>query len=158
MARWKDAYQYSQVSADQITLELDLLSIKTPDKIVEYAVTHPESEMYKCFNWDDTKAAQHYRLWEARMMVNHLVASYRVIVEEEPHTITINIFSSISTDDGRQYVKTEDGIDDEVLRAKIISEVKSSLSSATLKMCAFETFFKVAHVRTVKKVLEEMEV
>lgn len=43
-----------------------------PGQIVSYAQKHPKSELHKCFTWDDTKAAQKWRLQEARMIVANL--------------------------------------------------------------------------------------
>lgn len=48
-----------------------------PAHIVERA-KDSNSELHKCFEWDDTKAANQYRLTQARKLVNNLV-----IIESE---------------------------------------------------------------------------
>ena len=57
----------------------------TPIMIVEYAETHPHSELHKCFTWDDTEAARKYRLVEARMIVRNLVVTRRDASDAEKH-------------------------------------------------------------------------
>lgn len=44
----------------------------TPEEIVEKA-NDPDSELHKCFEWDDTIAAHKYRLTQAREIVRSLV-------------------------------------------------------------------------------------
>lgn len=45
----------------------------TPTQIVEYAREHKDSELYKCFDWDDTVAAEKWRLQQARTVVCNIV-------------------------------------------------------------------------------------
>lgn len=45
----------------------------TPDDIVEKAEDEPESELHKCFEWDDRKAARGYRLQQARLIMANIV-------------------------------------------------------------------------------------
>ena len=44
----------------------------TPEEVLEKA-KDPDSELHKCFEWDDTKAAHQYRLQQARMVMRNLV-------------------------------------------------------------------------------------
>ena len=44
----------------------------TPEEVVKKA-ENPDSELHKCFEWDDTKAAYQYRLQQARTVMRNLV-------------------------------------------------------------------------------------
>lgn len=46
----------------------------TPEEIVEKA-NDPDSELHKCFEWDDTIAAHKYRLTQAQLIVRSLVVT-----------------------------------------------------------------------------------
>lgn len=46
----------------------------TPEEIVEKA-NDPDSELHKCFEWDDTVAAHKYRLTQAQLIVRSLVVT-----------------------------------------------------------------------------------
>ena len=52
-----------------------------PAEIVE-AAKDEESELHKCFEWDDTKAAHKYRLTQARTLVLNLVITESKPTEE----------------------------------------------------------------------------
>jgi anion-transporting ArsA/GET3 family ATPase len=62
-------------SADAEKCYNEILSIgktATAQQILDYA-RNPNSELHKCFEWDDTVAAEKYRLQQARNVVCHLV-------------------------------------------------------------------------------------
>lgn len=44
----------------------------TPESVLEKA-KDPTSELHKCFEWDDTKAAEKYRLTQARQMIQFII-------------------------------------------------------------------------------------
>ena len=58
-----------------MTIESELLNIKgdadllVAEDIVDWAREHPTSELHKQFEWDNRKAADEYRLWQARRVV-----------------------------------------------------------------------------------------
>lgn len=48
--------------------------------ILEYAERHKDSELYKCFEWDDSEASRKYRLQQAR----NIICSISLEIREEP--------------------------------------------------------------------------
>jgi len=58
-----------------MTIQSELLAIKgdddllLPKDIVDWARKHPHSDLYKQFEWDNKKAAEEYRIWQARRIV-----------------------------------------------------------------------------------------
>jgi hypothetical protein len=155
---WKQTYAFRNADAEKVYAELsNLPGAKVPRRIWQ-AAENPDMEMHKCFTWDREKAVEKCWDQEARMMCNHLVVS----VERQntdpanPEYLTINAFVSLPTDDGQQYVRVEDGRTDEVLRARIRSEVKSFLSRAQSKMQNCEEYFSQEEVSGIGAVLQEM--
>ena len=55
----------------------------TPEEIVEKA-RGTGTELHKCFEWDDTKAAEKYRLHQARQVIHHLVIKQEEQSDEKP--------------------------------------------------------------------------
>lgn len=53
----------------------------TPQDVLEYA-RDPQTELHKCFDWDNTTAADKWRKQQARWVCNSLVVT--VIKEEQP--------------------------------------------------------------------------
>lgn len=70
---------YKGVDAQKVAEEImSIGETATPTQIVEKA-RDEKSELHKCFEWNDAKAAMAYRLQQARTVVHVLV-----IEEEEP--------------------------------------------------------------------------
>lgn len=63
-----------------------------PQQMVDYAKTHKKSELHKCFTWDNSTAADKYRLYEARQIQRNLIIT-RVPMpesqEQKPKTIRL---------------------------------------------------------------------
>lgn len=68
------------------------------------AARRPTHPLHKKFTWDDTKAAQEYRLWQAR----EIIAEFRIIepVSEKPIHVWISLKSDRKAKGG--YRESED--------------------------------------------------
>lgn len=94
MYTWK----YSGFSADAnlVGNELEELENKgelSSERVLRYAENNPNSELHKCFEWDDTEAARKYRLKQA----NQILCSISLEIKEEPvkkQRVYVNIKSS----------------------------------------------------------------
>jgi hypothetical protein len=78
--------------AEKVNADLENISEKTPENIVDYAESHTDSELYKCFTWDDTKAAREYRKQEARKVLQLLVYSDDEAEAEEREPIQVRVY------------------------------------------------------------------
>lgn len=47
-----------------------------PEIVVEWARAHPESALHGRFEWNDDKAAQQHRLWQARQLITSVEVTY----------------------------------------------------------------------------------
>ena len=63
----------------------------TPEEIVE-AAEDETTELHKCFEWDDSKAAKGYRLYQARILTSQLIFK-RDKTEENPSPAPIRVYS-----------------------------------------------------------------
>ena len=69
---WKMSF-FSAANAEKCYEEIQTIGESvTPKQILDYA-RNPETELHKCFEWDDSIAAEKFRLHQARMVVCHLV-------------------------------------------------------------------------------------
>ena len=68
-----------------------------PEHLIEYAQRHKDSELYKCFEWDDTEAARKYRIKQASI----IVSSISVEIREEPKEIQ-KIYFSVSDSETKE--------------------------------------------------------
>ena len=100
--RWKLSGIYK---ADAATVAGEIASIgdnATPQQIVDRA-KDPNSELHKCFTWDDTIAAEKYRLCEARQVVRLLVIDRSQETENEP---PVRVFFKVDNTKSEGYKQT----------------------------------------------------
>ena len=70
--------------ADAQTVAKELESIKcTPENIVDYAKSE-DTELHKCFEWDDSIAGHKYRCMQAQKVVRSLVITREDTGEKTP--------------------------------------------------------------------------
>lgn len=60
----------------------------SPAQIVEYA-KNPDTELNKCFTWNDAEAANKYRIYEARQVVCNLIVHKENGDKQEPTPIRL---------------------------------------------------------------------
>lgn len=76
-AKWKPGFSLFKADAQRVAEELAELGDEiTPARILDKA-RDSDTELHKCFEWDDTVAAEKYRLTQARQIVCHLVIKER---------------------------------------------------------------------------------
>ena len=105
-----------KADANKVYADLEKIKEKTPQIIVDYAEAHPKSELHKCFTWDDTKAANEWRKYEARQVVRLLV--FKDDSEEEPTKIRVLQKVSEGYKPVTQIVRNEDEYKELLKRAK----------------------------------------
>lgn len=101
-ATWKSGTSGLHRADAQLVYE-EIIAIgdsATPEQIVE-AATNPDSELHKCFEWNDTEAARKYRIFHARQVVCHLVIKQEQ--ESENATPPTEIRLLHKTDNGSGY-------------------------------------------------------
>lgn len=129
-----------KADAEKVHSELGTIGTKSPQNIVDYAEAHPDSELYKCFTWDDTKAANEWRKQEARQVCRLLV-----FADDETNEPTqIRVLQKAT--DAYEPVKTIVRNNDEY--AKLLARAKAELK-------AFRERYK--QINELEKVLEAID-
>ena len=105
-----------KADANKVYADLEKIKEKTPQNIVDYAEAHPKSELHKCFTWDDTKAANEWRKFEARQVVRLLV--FEDENEEEPTRIRVLQKTAEAYKPVTQIIRNEDEYKELLKRAK----------------------------------------
>ena len=65
----------------------------TNTSVLEFARRNKNSELNKCFEWDDTKAGESYR----RIQANQILKSIAIVVNDEKPAETTRAFVNIKT-------------------------------------------------------------
>lgn len=93
----------AQKCADEIMGICEELESATPQQILEKA-RDSSTELHKCFTWDDTEAAEKWRISEARAVVRNL----KIIEQkpdEQPEPTTIRVFYKTDNESGYKPTK-----------------------------------------------------
>lgn len=123
MVTWKIKGLYK---ADAETVYSEITAIGdsfSPEQIVE-AARDENTELHKCFTWDDTVAAQKYREHQARMLVASLVIKTETS-DKEPVAVRV-IASTAVRNEYKPVVKLIESEQDYAdLLARAINELKT---------------------------------
>jgi hypothetical protein len=97
-----------------------------PQQMVDYAKSHKSSELYKCFTWSDSIAADKYRLYEARQIQRNLIIRKLPTPEnQEQQPKTIRLMMRTETTGGYKSIINIMRNDDE--REKLLVMAKNEL-------------------------------
>ena len=133
--QWKDKVFSTSIrnaNPQKVGIELESLPIADPKSIVDFARSRKKSELHKCFTWDDDKAAELWRMEEARTIVQSIiVVEDRDEPESEP--ITYRAFESVKIGGQRRYMKTTTCLHDDDLRAQVFGEISNSIGELSQK-------------------------
>ena len=131
----KVRYKAYDFAGDPLKVKLEIDSIiektgdATPEKIVEMA-RDSSTELYKCFTWDDKKAADKWRLHEARVLVCNIVVDAE---DAEEETTSIRCFYKTDYNDGYKPTK---------IIVQQPDEYKKLLNNALAELEAFQRKYK----------------
>lgn len=138
VVRWKPGMgKIYNADAEKVAGEIsEIGETATPEQIVEKAEDE-NTELHKCFEWDDTEAARKYRIVQARDVVRHLYI-VKVPTEEpeeaqEPFEIKIEkadsfrYFSHLNSEPG--YSQTIHIVKDEDRYKELLDQAKRELKS-----------------------------
>ena len=105
--------------------KLEFAGELSADEILKFAKNNPESEIYKCFEWDNTIAGEKYRRYQANLMVS----SISVKIKEEP-VETQRVYVSVKTalDDKRTFKNIKEVLKNDEEYQQLIDKAKQSFT------------------------------
>lgn len=126
---WK--YTGSFGDAQKIGEELENIELSgeiTNTKVLQFAKNNPNSELYKCFEWDDKIAGENYRLLKA----SQIISSISFVVEEEPMKKQ-KIYFSIKSEkqEARKFKNIKDILEDDEDYKALLDKAKDELERCT---------------------------
>lgn len=117
-----------------------------PHEVVE-AARNPESPLHPHFEWDDSAAAESYRLEQARRLIR-----VHVVVSDTPTSATVRAFVSLTPDrkTGGGYRPISKVLDDVQMRKQLLKDALAELETFRRK---YERLRELAPVlRAIDKV------
>lgn len=115
---------YFSADAQLVGEELEKLEFAgelNADEVLKFARNNPESETYKCFEWDNTIAGEKYR----RLQASSILSSISVKVKEEP-VETQRVYVSVKTalDDKRTFKNIKEVLKNDEEYQQLIDRAK----------------------------------
>lgn len=114
-----------------------------PAKVVKYA-EDPNTALHTRFTWDDTAAAQQYRLWQARQVIR---LEFQVVAGSNGAQREVRAFVSLVDgrrgDEDRGYRGIIEVLSDEDLRVKLLNEAKAEMNTFRRKYGLLSELAKV---------------
>jgi len=125
---WKGGYHAPAIKAQTVGEHLDLIKERkgklTADIVLSDA-RRKRSPIHKVFDWDDTTAANKFRLSQAGMLIRAINVTY---VEDEAVEGTVRAFVHV-TEGTEQYVNVVDAMSDPAMRAEVITKAEHEVAA-----------------------------
>ena len=141
--KWK-AKSMQRADPKKVGLELEKLRLKKkgfiqPKDVVEQAAKSNKSELYKCFEWNDKKAADKYRIEQAGLIIRAIVK----VVEIDDETVEVKCFESVRMEVDNKitpfYVAIADVLSNKDMSAQVFGDMQDSIDELRTK---FELYGK----------------
>jgi len=130
--QWRTPWLYPDVAPQDAAAELEQSkgadgTFNAADVVARAAL--PDALFHKCFEWDDTLAAQRHREQQARNLICNLVVCVTCGAEEKP----VRQFAYVSTEARKGYTPTLAALGNPDERADILRRAKRELESFQVK-------------------------
>lgn len=101
-----------------------------PEQVLEKA-KDKKSELHKCFDWNDTSAAEKFRLIQARDVIRHLIVIHQDDEDEEKEPVQFRVMLKNERDRESGYKQT-------VVMVRDADEYKKLLEQAYAELHSFK--------------------
>lgn len=106
----------TKIKRELLRLEQEI-GYLTPRDIVQSAKS-PSSPLHNTFDWNDTTAADKYRIVQARMLLTRI----RINLEGENAPAFVNVKVIIGNVESNRYISTEKAMSDEEMSRQVIAQ------------------------------------
>lgn len=126
--RWKDGARFG-VDAQKAGTELERIRVRHNGRLepewVVHAAKSERNPLHPLFEWDDTVAAQNWRVDQARGVIR----SVEVVVEQAEESTPIRAFVSVIRGNDRSYTSVEHAMSDPALRQQVLRAALKELEA-----------------------------
>lgn len=120
----------------------------TPSTVLDEA-RDPDSALHPHFVWDDTEAAERYRLVQAQ----GLIRRYKItVVTAAEQTVRVRAYTSLPSEDGPAYMDTREAMSQPGSRELIMQQAMRDIAALRAKYQALLDFDEVLRASIGRKV------
>jgi len=146
--QWKKGSCF-KANADKCKAEIDSIPYKLPINIVNFA-RDGKTELHKCFEWNDTKAAEKWRLNQAQRICGSIERiEFDTATKQE---YFVKVFEKESNKHGAPYRNVVEAFNDQEFKAVIINRVRNEIEALERETDSYQRFF--ANPARLKKAMK----
>lgn len=145
--QWKmNLYKVNAQSAGEYLASLESRDGEViPFVLVEESKSET-SILHPCFEWDDDKAAEHYRIHQAKSLIRNIVIVYQKDEKAEPVAVRAFIHTCEADEKQPRYISIETALSDEVLKNRLLESAIRELNEFRRKYKDLVELSKVFHI------------
>lgn len=96
----------------------------TAEEVLKFAKMNPESETYKCFEWDNKIAGEKYRKYQAQQIMASI--SLKVVVDEKEEKQKVYVSVKTTQDDIRKFKNIKEVLKNDEEYQQLVDKAKKS--------------------------------
>ena len=133
---WKYKFNANAQKVGEELEDIEKTKEISKENVLDYARKNTNSELYKCFEWDDKIAGEKYRLRQA----SNIISSISFEIEEEPLKKQ-KVYVSITSSDNKtkEFKNIKDVLDNDDDYSKLLQKAKDDLEKCKRN---YETLIK----------------
>jgi len=125
-----------KANAGKCKKEIDSLSEKTRENVVKFA-RNRNTELFKCFEWDNKKAAEKYRLEQAGVILRSII--FVTVIEDVE--VPVRAFERGNNESNSAYRNVTESLNDDSFKQVIINRVKRGIDEIESVAINYQRFF-----------------
>lgn len=129
----------AQIAAERLQEIKERNGRLTPHSVIKDASSE-KSPIHKCFEWNDGKAAEEYRLWQARKLIGAIIV---LEVNDTPLKHETRAFVHVGRDEDRRYEDISVAFRQPELREQVLARAKAEILAWRHRYRALEEFAAV---------------
>ena len=137
------------VKADDAAAELHRIEQKfgevTPRNLLDES-TPEDAVMHPCYEWDDEKAADKYRLWQSRHILSCLTVSYVQTETPEPRKIEVRAYQNVSDERNGRFINVQSAMEQTTTRDMVLMNAIKELQMFRKKYADLSELSKIISV------------
>lgn len=129
--------------------------VLTSKMVLEYA-RDPDHPLHNFFEWDDSLAAERYRLEQAGHLVRHLYAVVVMKDSKKPEALPVRVYMHVKKNGERQYVPYDEIAEAPDLADQVLENTKRDLENIMARYAAYKRLFSAKFKKSIEGSIQEI--
>ena len=145
------------VKAEDAAAELHRIEQKhgevTPRNLLDES-TPEDAVMHPCYEWDNEKAADKYRLWQSRSILSCLTVTYIDVQAPEPKKIEVRAYQNVSEERNGRFINVQSAMEQTTTRDIVLMNAIKELQMFRKKYADLSELSKLIFI--IDEIIKEV--